>query len=40
VLEVIELPDLDHALQLPGDPLASLGPLRQVVDAVSRIARA
>ena len=37
-LEVIELPGLDHALQVPGDPLASLEPLRVVVRAVRRIA--
>jgi hypothetical protein len=37
-LQVIELPDLDHALQVPGDPVASLDPLRQVVDAVRRLA--
>jgi hypothetical protein len=36
-LEVIELPGLDHALQLPGDPVTSLGALRQVVDAVGRM---
>jgi hypothetical protein len=37
-LEVIELPGLDHALQVPGDPLASLDTLRHVVDAVRRMA--
>ncbi|HZO76652.1 MAG TPA: hypothetical protein VFB39_01310 [Solirubrobacteraceae bacterium] len=36
-LEVVELPGLDHALQLPGDPLASLDALRQVVEAVERM---
>jgi hypothetical protein len=36
-LEVIELPGLDHALQVPGDPVRSLGALRQVVDAVGRM---
>ena len=36
-LEVVELPGLDHALQLPGDPLASLDALRQVVEAVQRM---
>ena len=37
-LEVIELPGLDHSLQVPGDPAASLEPLRQVIDAVRRMA--
>lgn len=37
-IEVIELPGLDHALQVPGDPVASVDPLRHVVEAVSRIA--
>jgi hypothetical protein len=37
-LEVIELRGLDHALQLPGDPVASLDALRQVVEAVRRLA--
>ena len=36
-LEVVELPGLDHALQLPGDPLASIDALRQVVEAVERM---
>jgi hypothetical protein len=36
-LEVIELPGLDHALQLPGDPVASLDALRQVVEVVARM---
>lgn len=36
-LEVVELPGLDHALQLPGDPLASIDALRQVVQAVERM---
>ena len=36
-LEVIELPGLDHALQLPGDPMASLDALRQVVEVVARM---
>jgi hypothetical protein len=38
VLEVIELPGLDHALEVPGDPVASLQPLRHVVEAVRRMA--
>lgn len=37
-LEVIELPGLNHALQVPGDPLRSIDPLREVVQAVRRIA--
>jgi hypothetical protein len=37
-VEVIELPGLDHSLQVPGDPLASLEPLGAVVRAVRRIA--
>ncbi|MBV8940171.1 MAG: hypothetical protein JO240_00395 [Solirubrobacterales bacterium] len=38
VLEVIELPGLDHSLQFPGDPLASLDPLARVVQVVARMA--
>ncbi len=37
-LEVIELPGLDHSLQVPGDPLASIEPLQAVIRAVRRIA--
>jgi hypothetical protein len=37
-LESIELPGLDHSLQVPGDPLASIEPLGAVVRAVGRIA--
>jgi hypothetical protein len=37
-LEIIELPGLDHLLQVPGDPLASIEPLGAVVRAVARIA--
>ena len=36
-LEVVELEGLDHALQVPGDPIASLEPLRQVVESVRRM---
>jgi hypothetical protein len=36
-LEVIELPRLDHALQLPGDPVASIDALRHVVETVRRM---
>jgi hypothetical protein len=34
----MELPGLDHGLQSPGDPVASLQALRQVVEAVGRMA--
>jgi hypothetical protein len=34
-LEVMELPGLDHSLQVGGDPLASLDVLRDVTSAVS-----
>lgn len=37
-LEVIELLGLDHALQVPGDPLGSVEPLREVVEVVRRTA--
>ncbi len=37
-LEVIELRGLDHALQVPGDPLGSVDPLRKVVEVVRRMA--
>ena len=37
-LEVIELRGLDHSLQVPGDPIASVDALRHVVEAVRRIA--
>jgi hypothetical protein len=33
-LELLELEGLDHSLQVPGDPLASLDVLRRVVEAV------
>ena len=32
VLEVLELPGLDHSLQVAGDPLASLDVLRTVTE--------
>jgi hypothetical protein len=38
MLEVLELPGVDHALQVPGDPEASLDALQQMVEAVSRLA--
>ena len=37
-LEVLELPDVDHALQARGDLNASLDALRRVVQAVGRLA--
>jgi pimeloyl-ACP methyl ester carboxylesterase len=37
-LQILELPGLDHALQRPGDPRASLDALRQLADAVARLA--
>lgn len=38
VLEVLELRGLDHALQAPGDPRASLEALGQLSEAVARLA--
>jgi hypothetical protein len=35
VLEVVELPGVDHSLQVPGDPIASLEALRRMVEALS-----
>lgn len=37
-LEILELPGLDHALQRPGDPRASLDALRQLADAIALLA--
>ena len=37
-LETLELPDVDHALQVAGDPLASLEALGQMTEAVARLA--
>lgn len=34
-LEVVELPGVDHALQVPGDPGASIEALRQMTDALT-----
>ena len=34
-LEIVELDDLDHSLQVEGDPLASLDVLRDVTQRVS-----
>jgi pimeloyl-ACP methyl ester carboxylesterase len=39
-LEVVELPGVDHALQVPGDPTASLDALRRMVQAVEQLAAA
>jgi len=38
VLEVLELPGLDHALQRTGDPHAGLDALRQLTEAITRLA--
>jgi hypothetical protein len=35
LLQVVELPGLDHSLQVSGDPLASLDVLRDVTGAIS-----
>lgn len=37
-VDVIELPGLDHSLQVPGDPVASLDALRHVIGAVQQMA--
>lgn len=34
-LQVVELPDVDHALQVAGDPVASLEALRQMTDSLT-----
>jgi pimeloyl-ACP methyl ester carboxylesterase len=34
-LEVVELPNVDHALQVAGDPVASLDALRQMTEALT-----
>jgi pimeloyl-ACP methyl ester carboxylesterase len=34
-LEIVELPGLDHGLQVEGDPAASLDALRQMVEALT-----
>jgi hypothetical protein len=38
VLEVVQLPGVDHALQVPSDPVASLDALRQIAESVGRLA--
>jgi pimeloyl-ACP methyl ester carboxylesterase len=35
-LEVVELPDLDHSLQVPGDPAASARALERIVGTMDR----
>lgn len=35
VLQVVELLDVDHALQVAGDPVASLDALRQMIEALT-----
>ena len=37
VIEVLELEDVDHALQIPGQPAASLECLRRMTEAVERL---
>lgn len=39
-LQVVEVPDADHALQVPGDLAASLDALRQMADAIRTWLRA
>jgi hypothetical protein len=34
-LQVVELPDVDHALQAAGNPVASLDALRQMIEALT-----
>jgi hypothetical protein len=36
--EALELPRVDHALQVPGDPVASLDALGRVTKAITRFA--
>jgi hypothetical protein len=35
-IESLELPGTDHALQVPGDPVASLGALGRLTEAIAR----
>ncbi len=37
-LEILELPGVDHALQIPGDPGASLDALRGSTEAIGKLA--
>ncbi len=37
-LDTLELPEVDHAIEIAGDPLASLDALRLVVESVARFA--
>ena len=39
-VELLELPDADHGLELPGDPVASIDGLARVVAAVERFVAA
>jgi hypothetical protein len=36
LLEIVELDGLDHSLERPGDPIASLGALRAVTERIDR----
>jgi pimeloyl-ACP methyl ester carboxylesterase len=38
VLEVVQLSGVDHALQVPSDPVASLDALRKIAESVGRLA--
>ena len=38
LLEALELPGVDHGVQVAGDPLASLSALRQVTESVIQLA--
>jgi hypothetical protein len=37
-LEVLELPGVDHALQVPGEPLPSIDALSELTSTVQRFA--
>jgi hypothetical protein len=37
-LDALELPGVDHAVQVPGDPIASLDALRQMAERVGHLA--
>jgi pimeloyl-ACP methyl ester carboxylesterase len=38
-IEMLELPGADHALQVPGDPVASLGALGRLAEAIARFVK-
>jgi hypothetical protein len=35
-IEALELPGADHSLQVPGDPVASVGALGRLTEAIAR----